>query len=46
MSVNYAHVNSSIYIIEKAIHRKVVDEVYMFLSLSLDLVKNIAIKNK
>jgi hypothetical protein len=41
-----AHVNSSIYIIEKVINRRKIDEVYMFMTLSVDLIKDTILKTK
>lgn len=46
LSINIAHTNSSIYLIDKIITRRKIDEVYIFFCLSIDLIKDTIIKGK
>lgn len=39
LSVNYAHINSSIYVIEKIINRRKIEEAHMFFVLSVEGIK-------
>ena len=45
-SINIAHISSSIYLIEKVITRKKIDELYIFFTLSLDVIKEQIVKEK
>jgi hypothetical protein len=39
LSVNYAHINSSIYVIDKIINRRKIEEIHMFFVLSVEVIK-------
>ena len=45
-SVNYAHINSTFYVIDRIITRRKIDEVYIFLALSVDAIKDMIINGK